>query len=311
MYQTVASTVLMIKPKAFGYNPETAEDNQFMAKADQFAMIIHQTASKEQDLLVKLLKSHNIEVILEEDTDSPKKPDAIFPNWVSFHNSGRVVLYPFKAPSRHAERRMDIIDRIQNIHNFRCTELIDYSPYEEQGKYLEGMGSLVIDRVNKIAYSCLSQRTNRELVEKFCTDFGFKPVIFKAEHQVNGSSHTFFYTNIVMSVAEKFALVSLDLIPNAEEREAVRINIVNSGKELIEVTPEQTRCFLANAVNLRGTDGKNYLVMSKKAHKSITPEQEERISKYAEIISSDVNTIENYGGGSVGNLVAPIFLPKG
>ncbi len=310
MYQTVASTVLMIKPKAFGYNPETAEDNQFMAKADQFAMIIHQTASKEQDLLIKLLKSHNINVILEEDTESPKKPDAIFPNWVSFHNSGKVVLYPFKAPSRHAERRMDIIERIQTIHGFQCTQLIDYSEYEKQGKYLEGMGSLVIDRINKVAYSCLSQRTNRELVEKFCTDFGFKPVIFKAEHNVNGSSHTFFYTNIVMSIAEKFALVALDLIPNPEERAEVLKNLTDSGREIIEVTPEQTRCFLANATNLQGTDGKNYLVMSKKAHKSMTPDQEERISKYAEILSSEVNTIENYGGGSIGNMLAQIFLPK-
>ncbi len=310
MYQTVASTVLMIKPKAFGYNPETAEDNQFMAKADQFAMIIHQTASKEQDALVKLLKSHNIQVILEDDTDSPKKPDAIFPNWVSFHNSGRVVLYPFKAPSRHAERRMDIIERMETIHGFKCTEVIDYSSFENEGKYLEGMGSLVIDRINKIAYSCLSQRTHRELVEKFCADFGFTPVIFKAEHMVNGTAHTFFYTNIVMSVAEKFALVSLDLIPDPTQREAVRSSLVNSGKEIIEVTPEQTKCFLANAVNLCGTDGKNYLVMSKKAHNSITPEQEEKISRYAEILTSDVNTIENYGGGSIGNMVAQVFLPK-
>lgn len=310
MYQTVASTVLMIKPKAFGYNPETAEDNQFMAKADQFAMIIHQTASKEQDILVKLLRSHNIDVILEEDTETPKKPDAIFPNWVSFHNSGRVVLYPFKAPSRHSERRMDIIERIKTVHGFTYNELIDYSDYENQGKYLEGMGSMVIDRINKIAYSCLSQRTNRELVEKFCTDFGFKPVIFHAEHQVNGNAHTFFYTNILMSIADKFALVGLELIPNAAEREAVASSLRNSGKEVIEVTAEQTKCFLANAVNLKGSDGKEYLIMSKKAHKSMTPEQEERISRYAEILSSDVNTIENYGGGSIGNMVAQVFLPK-
>lgn len=310
MYQTVASTVLMIKPKAFGYNPETAEDNQFMAKADQFAMIIHQTASKEQDALVKLLRAHKINVIMEDDTELPKKPDAIFPNWVSFHNSGKVVLYPFKAPSRHAERRMDIIERIQSVHGFDCKQLIDYSEFEKQGKYLEGMGSLVIDRIHKIAYSCLSQRTHKELVEKFCEDFGFKPVIFKAEHQVNETSHTFFYTNIVMSIAEKFALVALDLIPNPEQREQVISNLTDSGKEIIDVSPEQTRCFLANATNLKGTDGVNYLVMSKKAYKSITPEQEEKITKYATILSSDVNTIENYGGGSIGNMMAQVFLPK-
>ncbi|MES2629138.1 MAG: arginine deiminase-related protein [Bacteroidota bacterium] len=300
----------MIKPKAFGYNPETAEDNQFMAKADQFAMIIHQTASKEQDMLVKLLKSHNIEVILEEDTDLPKKPDAIFPNWVSFHNSGKVVLYPFKAPSRHAERRMDIIERLKTIHGFNYTEIVDYTHFEEQGKYLEGMGSMVLDRINKIAYACLSQRTSRELVEKFCADFGFKPVIFRAEHQVNGTAHTFFYTNIVMSLGDKFALVSFDLIPNPTEREEVRQSLIQSGKDIIEVSPEQTRCFLANAIQLRGTDGANYLLMSKKARNSMTPEQEEQIGSHAEIISADVNTIENYGGGSVGNMLAPIFLPK-
>lgn len=310
MYQTVASTVLMVKPKSFGYNPETAEDNQFMAKADQFATIIHQTASKEQDGLIKLLRANDINVIVEEDTETPKKPDAIFPNWVSFHNSGKIAIYPFKAPSRHAERRMDIIERIQTLHGFKCTALIDYSDFEKQGKYLEGMGSLVIDRVNKVAYSCLSQRTNRELVEKFCTDFGFTPVIFKAEHQVNGNSHTFFYTNIVMSICDKFVLVALDLIPNPEERKAVHDSLVASGREIVEVSPEQTRCFLANATLLRSNAGKDYLVMSKKAQKSISPEQEAAISKYCEILVSDVNTIENYGGGSIGNMMAQVFLPK-
>ncbi len=310
MYQTVASTVLMIKPKAFGYNPEIAEDNQFMAKADQFATIIHQTACKEHDALVKLLKSHNINVILEEDTETPKKPDAIFANWVSFHNSGRVVLYSFKAPSRHAERRMDIIERIQKEHGFKCTELIDYSPFEKEGKYLEGMGSLVIDRENKVAYSCLSQRTNKELVEKFSLDFGFKPVIFKAEHRVNDTSHSFFYTNIVMTVAEKFVLVAIDLIPDNEERSMVMNTLNQSGKEIILVSPEQTRSFLANAINLQGADGKKYVVMSKRAYKSITPEQEAKISKYAEILTCDLTTIENYGGGSVGNIVSQVFLPK-
>jgi len=310
MYQSVASTVLMIKPKNFGYNPETAEDNQFMAKADQFATIIHQTACKEHDHLIKLLKANKINVIVEEDVDGVKKPDAIFPNWVSFHNSGKVVLYPFKAPSRRSERRMDIIERIKGVHGFNYEHLIDYTNFEIEGKYLEGMGSLVIDRINKIAYSCLLQRTHKDLVELFCKDFGFKPVTFRAEHRVNGDAHTFFYTNIIMSIGDKFALVAADLIPDTAERDAVLSNLKSAGKEVVLVSPEQTRCFLANAINLQNSEGKNFLVMSKRAHASITPEQEKQLSAYAEILVSDVHTIENYGGGSIGNLMAPIFLPK-
>jgi len=310
MYQSVASTVLMIKPKHFGYNPETAEDNQFMAKADQFATIIHQTASKEHENLAKLLRSNKINVIIEEEADGTKKPDAIFPNWLSFHNSGKVVLYPFKAPSRRLERRMDIIERMKEVYGFDYKQLIDYTSFEEQGKYLEGMGSLVLDRINRIAYSCLSQRTNKELVELFCKDFEFKPVTFRAEHQVNGTAHTFFYTNIIMSIGEKFVLVSSELIPDTTERENVLSNLKASGKDIIEVSPDQTRNFLANAINLKNSDGKNFLVMSRKAHGTLTPEQEKQLSNHAEILVSDVHTIENYGGGSIGNLVTPVFLPK-
>ncbi len=310
MYQTVASTVLMIKPKHFGYNPETAEDNQFMAKADQFATIIHQTASKEHEGLIKLLRANGINVIVEEENGTEKKPDAIFPNWVSFHNSGKVVLYPFKAPSRRLERRMDIIERIKEVHGFNYKQLIDYTNFELDGKYLEGMGSMVIDRINKVAYSCLSQRTSKELVELFCADFGFTPVTFRAEHQVNGTAHTFFYTNIIMSIGDKFALISSELIPNEKEREEVISNLKKANKDIIEVSPEQTRNYLANAINLQNAEGKNFLVMSKKAHSSITPEQEAKISNYAEILVADVHTVENYGGGSVGNLMAPVFLPK-
>ncbi|HEX4888402.1 MAG TPA: arginine deiminase-related protein [Luteibaculaceae bacterium] len=310
MYRTVASTVLMIKPKAFGYNPETAEDNLFMAKADQFATIIHQTASKEQDTLIKLLRSKDIEVIVEDDTDAPKKPDAIFVNWLSFHNSGKVVLYPFKAPSRHAERRMDIIDKMQKEHGFQLKELVDYSPFEKQGKYLEGMGSLVIDRINKVAYSCLSTRTHRDLVERFCADFGFTPVIFSAEYVFGEQRKSLFYTNILISIGEHFALAALELIPDIAQRNQVRESLERGGKEVIELSADQARNFAGNSICLRNNSDQQFVVMSKRAHRSLSEETQARISRFGEILSSDINTIETYGGGSVGHMMAPVFLPR-
>ncbi|WP_312760897.1 citrulline utilization hydrolase CtlX [Epilithonimonas sp.] len=299
-------TVLMIEPVAFGFNEQTAVNNYFQVQQEGN---VQDEALKEFNSFVEKLRAKGINVITIKDTLEPKTPDSIFPNnWVSFHRDGKVVLYPMFAENRRLERRNDILDQIKE--QFEVTEVIDYSGAEKDNKFLEGTGSMIFDHDNKIAYGSVSLRLDEDLFRKFCSEFGFKPVVFHS-YQTSGEERLpIYHTNVMMCVADKFVVICLDCIDDELEREKVVETIKNSGKELIEISENQMQNFAGNMLQVQNNSGEKFLVMSQSAYKSLKPEQVSAIEKYSEIIYSDLEVIETNGGGSARCMLAEVFLPK-
>ena len=301
-------TVLMIEPIAFGYNAETAENNYF--QIEQKGADIQSKALAEFKIFVEKLKNKGINVITIKDTIDPHTPDSIFPNnWVSFHNDGKVVLYPMFATNRRVERREDIIESIKN-QGFEVAEIDDWSLPEIQGHFLEGTGSMIFDHDNKIAYGSVSLRLDENLFREFCAKYDFTPVVFHSFQTVGEERLPIYHTNVMMCVADKFVVICLDCIDNELERSKVIETIKNSGKEIIEISEEQMQQFAGNMLQVQNKDGKKFLVMSQTAYQSLNAEQISNIEKYCEIIYSDLNTIEVNGGGSARCMLAEVFLPR-
>lgn len=301
-------TVLMIEPIAFGYNAQTAENNYF--QVEQKDSDIQQKALSEFNNFVEKLRSKEINVITIKDTFEPHSPDSIFPNnWVSFHKDGKVVLYPMFAPNRRVERREDILETIKN-QGFEIAEVDDFSHFENDDKFLEGTGSMIFDHDHKIAYGSVSLRLDEELFMKFCAKFGFTPVVFHSFQNVGDQRLPIYHTNVMMCVADQFVVICLDCIDDEMEREKVQEMIKSSEKEVIEISEDQMQQFAGNMLQVQNSEGKKFLVMSKTAYKSLTPEQIQNIEKYCEIIYSDLNTIEVNGGGSARCMLAEVFLPR-
>lgn len=299
-------TVLMIEPIAFGFNEQTAVNNYFQVQQEGN---VQEKALKEFNSFVEKLRAKGINVITIKDTIEPKTPDSIFPNnWVSFHQDGKVVLYPMFAENRRLERREDIIDHIKE--QFDVKEVIDYSKIENEKKYLEGTGSMIFDHDNKIAYGSVSLRLDEELFRKFCSEFGFTPVVFHSYQTAGEERLPIYHTNVMMCVADKFVVICLDCIDDETERQNVIDSIKNSGKELIEISEDQMQNFAGNMLQVQNNSGEKFLVMSQSAYRSLKPEQVSAIEKYCEIIYSDLETIETNGGGSARCMLAEVFLPK-
>ena len=303
-----ASTVLMVEPIAFGYNAQTAENNYF--QVEQKDADIQTKALEEFNSFVDKLKSKGINVITVKDTLDPHTPDSIFPNnWVSFHNDGKVVLYPMFAPNRRVERRSDILEILKDS-GFEITEIDDLSHFEDQDKFLEGTGSMIFDHEHKIAYGSVSLRLDEELFRQFCQKFGFRPVVFHSYQNAGDQRLPIYHTNVMMCVADKFVVICLDCIDDELEREKVQEVIKSTGKEIIEISEDQLQQFAGNMLQVQNEAGDKFLVMSETAYKSLTPAQIQNIEKYCEIIYSDLNTIETNGGGSARCMLAEVFLPK-
>ena len=299
-------TVLMIEPIAFGFNEQTAVNNYFQVQQEGN---VQEKALEEFHSFVEKLRAKGINVLTIKDTIDPKTPDSIFPNnWVSFHQDGKVVLYPMFADNRRLERREDIINQIKE--QFDVKEIIDYSKIENENKYLEGTGSMIFDHNNKIAYGSISLRLDEELFRKFCSEFGFKPVVFHSYQTAGEERLPIYHTNVMMCVADKFVVICLDCIDDETERQNVIDSIKNSGKELIEISEDQMQNFAGNMLQVQNNSGEKFLVMSQSAYKSLKPEQVSAIEKYSEIIYSDLETIETNGGGSARCMLAEVFLPK-
>jgi hypothetical protein len=300
------NAVLMIRPWRFYPNPETAEDNAFQraavsADADELSA----AARAEFDRAVATLRSAGVTVHVVDDTPEPDKPDAVFPNnWLSTHHDGRVVLYPMFSELRRRERRQDLIEELRR--SYRVTDVIDYSAYENQGQCLEGTGSLVLDHVHKFAYVSLSQRSHPEPLKRFCTDFGYEPVTFTATDE-NG--RPVYHTNVVMCVGSEFALVALEMIADARERERVRARLSKTGKEIVGLTREQIANFAGNAIELHDATGNRLLVISSRAVPAFTREQRETVERYARFVPLELPTIE-LAGGSARCMLAAIHLPE-
>ena len=300
-------TVLMIEPAAFGFNAETAQNNYFQVNSENAET--QNRALQEFNNFVEKLRRKGINVITMKDTLEPHTPDSIFPNnWISMHQDGTVVLYPMCAVNRRWERRNDILEILKR--NFSVKEIIDFSAPENDGKFLEGTGSMIFDHDNKLAYGSVSLRLDEQLFREFCEKFGFTPVVFHSYQTANNERLPIYHTNVMMCVADQFVVICLDCIDDETERVNVVNAIVNSRKEIIEISESQMQRFAGNMLQLQNPEGKKFLVMSLSAYQSLTPEQISNIEKYSEIIYSDLETIETNGGGSARCMLAEVFLEK-
>ena len=306
----ITNNIMMIKQVSFRYNEQTAVNNYYQKVLDHLTS--NQTQEKalaEFNEFVAKLKNAGVNVIVIEDTKEPDTPDSIFPNnWVSFHSDGTVGLFPMCAENRRDERREDIFDILVDDYGFKIEGVKDFTEFEEHDKYLEGTGSMVLDRENKICYAAISIRTDEVAVMQFCEEYGYRPVFFTANQNVNGERMAIYHTNVMMCVADKFVVICLDSIDNEIEKENVIENIVESGKEIIEISEEQKNRFAGNMLQLIGD--KPYLVMSNSAYSSLTENQIRMIEEYCSIIYSSLDTIEACGGGSARCMMAEIFLPR-
>ena len=306
----ITNTILMMEPVAFRYNEQTAANNYYQQILDNLTPEqIQEKALSEFTDFVNILREKGVDVIVIKDTVNPDTPDSIFPNnWVSFHEDGVVAFYPMYAENRRDERREDILDVLVDDHDFKVKYIKDFTKFEERGKYLEGTGSMVLDRENKICYASISIRTDEQAVLQFCDEFDYTPVCFTSNQDVDGERMEIYHTNVMMCIADKYAIVCLDTVDDKEERKWLKSSLEDSGKEIIEITEEQKHRFAGNMLQLMGDE--KYLVMSKSAHESLTQDQIERIEKYNSIISSSLDTIEACGGGSARCMMSEIFLPK-
>ncbi|MEA5445221.1 arginine deiminase-related protein [Gammaproteobacteria bacterium AB-CW1] len=306
--QQCTDSVIMIRPVSFTSNPETAVSNTFQANIDASEEeAVRNQAQVEFDGLVAALERAGVEVTVFDDTPDPVTPDALFPNnWLSTHADGDVVLYPMEAPSRRAERRDDVIDSLETKHGRQIQARHDLSPSEGKDRFLEGTGSLVLDRVNRIAYACLSNRTHPALFHDWCERFDFQPEAFTA------MSHgkEIYHTNVMMCVGQSFAVVCEESIVDEQERLRVRGRLERTGHEVVAISLAQMNAFAGNMLQLRSKDGKALLAMSSQAKNSLTDDQLERLEQHVTIVSADISTIEKYAGGSVRCMLAENFLPR-
>ena len=296
------SQLLMIKPVDFGFNVETAVNNAFQSASIETAQ---QNALKEFNDFVTLLQDNGIHVTVIEDTPIPHTPDSIFPNnWISFHADGTIILYPMFATNRRAERKQHVLDIIKNM--FVVKQAIDLTKYENENLFLEGTGSMVLDRENKIAYACLSPRTSEKVITEFCRIRNYKAVTFTA---ADNNDIEIYHTNVMMCVADKFVVICLDSIINQEERKKVIETIAQTGKEIIEISQQQINAFAGNMLQVINTNNEKLLIMSTQAFHLLSNQQKNRLEKYNRLLHSPLDTIEKAGGGSARCMLAEIFLP--
>ena len=310
MRQTTNS-IVMIRPVAFRMNEQTAVNNYYQKVLDGLLpATVNAKAQQEFDTFVEKLRAVGVDVTVVDDTLDPDTPDSIFPNnWISFHENGDVAMYPMFAENRRAERREEILDILED-KGFVINNIVDYTSAEEDGFYLEGTGSLLLDRENNKAYCALSPRSDEELFIEFCEDFDYAPVIFEAFQTVDGERKLIYHTNVMMCLGETFAVICAECIDDKKERKMVLDNLKENNKEIILITEAQVNSFAGNMLEVRGANDKKYLVMSAVAHQCLTLTQIEQLEKHAEILSSSLDTIEACGGGSARCMMAEVFLPR-
>ena len=310
MHQTT-TTILMIRPLNFMMNEQTAVNNYYQKRIENiFPASVNAKAQKEFDTYVEKLRNFGINVIVVSDTNEFDTPDALFPNnWISFHKEGTVALYPMFAENRRLERREDVLVQLEE-KGFLIDNVVDYTSAEEEGFFLEGTGSMVLDRVNNKAYCALSPRADEELFIEFCEDFEYTPVIFNANQTVNNKRERIYHTNVMMCVAETFVVICLSSVDDKTERKNLLKHFKEDGKKVIDITEEQVNNFAGNMLQVRGKEDERFLIMSDAALNSLTQSQKAQITNHCRIISSSLETIEICGGGSARCMMAEVFLPK-
>jgi hypothetical protein len=309
--QQTTNSILMIRPVAFRMNEQTAVNNYYQKVLDGLSPeTVNAKAQAEFDQFVSKLRKVGVEVTVVEDTIHPDTPDSIFPNnWISFHENGDVVLYPMFAENRRQERREDILDILEN-QGFQIAEIMDYTEAETDGFFLEGTGSIVLDRQNSKAYCALSPRADEELFIEFCEDYEYSPIIFEAFQTTNNERKLIYHTNVMMCIGDTFAVICADCIDDKKERKMVLDSLKADGKEIILITESQLNNFAGNMLEVQGTNQRRYLVMSQAAQQALTKKQIAQLEEHITILSTSLDTIEACGGGSARCMMAEIFLPK-
>ena len=297
------SHLLMIRPVNFGYNEETAESNAFQNKGKNQQQV-QEKALAEFNGFVSILRSNGVDVTVVDDNPQPYTPDSIFPNnWVSFHDDGNIFLYPMQAENRRLERREDIISDLEE--NFKVHHIVDLSRYEEQNKFLEGTGSMVLDREHKIAYACLSPRTDKDVLDVFCEQSGYAAICFDAADE---HGKAIYHTNVLMCIGSKFAVICLDSISNPHEKLLVKESLASTQKEIIDISFAQMNQFAGNMLEVKSQLNETLIVMSESAYNALDNDQRSTLEKYGKLVYADIHTIENNGGGSARCMIAEVHL---
>ena len=306
----ITNHIMMIQPVNFRYNEQTAVNNYYQQAMEGLTPDkAQEKALDEFNTFVGILRSNGVDVVVIPDTKDPDTPDSIFPNnWVSFHKDGTVGLYPMCAENRRDERREDILETLVDDYGFHIEEIKDFTEFEEHDKFLEGTGSMILDRENKLCYAAISIRTDEQAVIQFCDEFGYEPICFTANQDVNSERLAIYHTNVMMCVADNYVVICLDTIDDLGERQKVIDSLTKTKKEIIEISEAQKQLFAGNMLQVMGDQP--YLVMSKSAHESLTESQITTIKKHNPIISSSLDIIEACGGGSARCMMAELFLPK-
>ncbi len=288
-------SIFMVRPAAFGYNPQTALTNSFQSDIAMASEEIQRKALAEFDAMVELLRAKGVEVHVFHDTPTPPKPDAIFPNnWISLHADGKLILYPMCTINRRWERRLEVIEEFKR--KFSIQEVIDLSHYETENRFLEGTGSIIFDHVYRVAYACLSPRTDQELFVEVCKLLNYEPIYF---HSVNEKGLAIYHTNVMMAMGDEYVVICLESIQDKHERKSVEEKLVQTHHEIISISLEQVNHFAGNMLQLQTTSGNKILVISQSAYQSLSQFQIDQLSKFVELVPIAIPTIETIGGGSV------------
>lgn len=304
------SRILMVRPANFCFNSETAKNNFYQKADERSAEEIRNLARNEFDGFVNLLRDQRVEVMVVEDTESPVKTDAVFPNnWFSTHPDGKLILYPMFSPNRRLERRKDIVEKLIN-EGFQVNEILDLSFFEQDDQFLEGTGSMVMDHDAKVIYACYAERTHPFPLEYVGKLLGYQIIGFEAQQEIEGKLSPIYHTNVMMHVGTDLAVVCLESITKASDRLKVQQSLTSSGKKVIPITAKQKFNFAGNMLEVSNDGGEKFTVMSQTAYDSLNVGQIQIIEKYTTIISPQIPTIEKLGGGSARCMIAEIFLPK-
>ena len=306
------NTILMVKPSAFRFNEETAVNNHFqMADQSQTATQIKNKAVHEFDCMVSMLQKNGVEVIVFDHDNGTETPDSVFPNnWFSTHQNGDVYLYPMNAMNRRLERKLEIFDTIKEKHHLRISNIIDFTLGEKEDLFLEGTGSMILDRVNGFIYASISKRTSEKLLSEYAKKINYDVISFKSYHSSSNLSPLIYHTNVMMCLASSFAVICLESILDQNERQKVMHKLKETEKTIIEITFDQMKNFAGNMLEVQNSNGDLFLVMSSTAYHSLNKNQINQIQQYAQILHSPIDTIETLGGGSARCMMAEIFLPN-
>ena len=300
--------ILMVRPSNFGFNEETAANNAFQSRDGRLSPDdIRKKAVQEFDLFVAKLRAAGVHVIVAPDSPRPVKPDAVFPNnWATYHQEGFVVTYPMFAPTRRRERRRQVIDTVLKA-GFSSGHRINLEFNEKLGRYLEGTGSLIFDHQHRLAYACLSPRTDSGVLDELCQLLDYQKVVF---HAVDGAGQAIYHTNVMMALGESFVVICLDSIRDPKERALLERKFETTGKEIIAITLDQMNAFAGNMLQLRNDREETLLVMSDQAFRCLSPAQVQALERHTRLLHSPIDTIETYGGGSARCMMAEVFLPE-